>query len=83
MLSRQIVRLGGTASPATGTFHTKLRALKTWDERLALLGRGQGWVVRRLRKILPRIGDDSLFRDLTRMLDVHLRNIDRCAELRV
>lgn len=83
MLSRQIVRLGGTAGTATGAFHTKLRTLSAWDQRLALLDRGQGWVVRQLREILPRIGDDWLFRDLTRMLDTHLRNIERCAELRV
>lgn len=81
MLSRHIVRLGGTASPATGTFLAKLRALESWDQRFALLERGQSWVVRRLREMLPRIRDDGLHRDLSEMLDLHLRNIDRCTRL--
>lgn len=81
MLSRHIVRLGGTASPATGAFHAELRELEPWGQRLDLLDRGQDWVVRRLREALPRISDDGLRRDLADMLDIHVRNVDRCSAL--
>ncbi len=78
MLARNITRLRGAPSRATGAFYGKLAALETIGERLALLDRGQGWVVRKLRDALPRIRDDSLHRDLRDMLELHERNIERC-----
>jgi len=81
MLSKHIRRLGGEPSPATGSFYAKLMARKGEAERLALLDRGQNWVVLKLKEVLPRIGDDALHKDLANMLDVHERNIRHCAEL--
>lgn len=81
MLSRQIARLDGTPSRATGAFYDKILALDGEAARLDLLDRGQGWVVRKLREALPRIADDALHAELRDMLAVHERNIARCAGL--
>ncbi len=81
MLTGHIKRLGGTPSLATGAFYDKVMALRDADQRLDLLNRGQGWVVRRLQEALPRIGDGALRADLQDMLDVHARNIATCARL--
>lgn len=82
MLSRHIRRLGGLPSSATGAFYGKVIALKERDQRLDLLNRGQGWVVRQLREALPRIDDSALHADLRDMLAVHERNIEACTRLR-
>jgi 5-formyltetrahydrofolate cyclo-ligase len=82
MLTRQITRLGGTPSAATGAFYGKLLTLETPRERIDLLNRGQTWVVRKLQEALPRIGDGALHRDLKEMLAAHESNILRCANLR-
>ena len=81
MLTRHLKRLGGTPSTRTGEFYDKLVALDGTAERVDFLNRGQNWVVRKLRDGLQRIGDDSLHRDLTNMLDVHVQNIQRCEEM--
>ena len=81
MLSRHVRELGGTPSPATGAFYDKLVAISGFPEWLAFLNRGQGWVVRKLRDVLPRIRDDRLHDDLKVMLEVHEGNIRRCESL--
>jgi hypothetical protein len=81
MLFQHITRLGESPSRRTGAFHEKLAALETLDDRLELLNRGQGWVVRKLADAVPRIADESLRTDLQEMLDAHRRNIARCTEL--
>jgi len=43
--------------------------------RLALINRGQEWVVRKLRESIPRIADTQLAGDLTIMLTSHEENI--------
>jgi hypothetical protein len=83
MLRRHVARLGGTPSRKTGLFHDKVMALDGIGPRIALLNRGQGWVVRKLRDALPRIHDDALRRDLQEMLTVHERNIQDCGALPV
>jgi hypothetical protein len=81
MLFGHITRLGETPSKRTGAFHEKLAALDTLDDRLQLLNRGQGWVVRKLAEAVPTIADDGLRADLQAMLDAHTRNIERCTRL--
>lgn len=81
MLYRHIVRLDGTPSSAVGGFVEKLAQTETFIQRLELLNRGQGWVVRKLRDALPRIDDESLHADLTEMLLVHEQNIACCNTL--
>jgi len=81
MLTRHIVRLGGTPSRRTGAFYDKLMGVGDPARRLDLLNRGQGWVVRKLKDSLGRIHDDALHRDLMEMLDIHERNIASCNTL--
>ncbi|MGH6946868.1 MAG: DUF6306 domain-containing protein [Kiloniellales bacterium] len=81
MLTRHIVRLGGVPSTRTGAFYEKLAAADPGRAQLDLLNRGQGWVVRELRKALPKVGDEHLHKDLTEMLQVHQRNIEQCDSL--
>jgi hypothetical protein len=81
MLFAHITRLGGMPSRRTGPFHEKLAALETVDDRLELLNRGQGWVVRKLADALPTIVEPALRADLQAMLDAHVRNIASCTRL--
>jgi hypothetical protein len=75
MLLKQIERLGGTASPRMGAFHAKAMEIEDLKARLVFLNRGQGWVVRKLREMLPRVPDDALYVDLAHMLSSHVANI--------
>lgn len=76
MLLKQIERLGGDPSPRMGAFHAKAMEIEDLEARLVFLNRGQGWVVRKLREMLPRIpDDDALYVDLAHMLSSHVANI--------
>ena len=69
-------RLNGVPSPHTGAFYGKAMAISDLQDRLAFLNRGQAWVVKTLREVLPKIRDDELYRDLDAMLKSHERNIE-------
>lgn len=75
MLLGQIQRLGGTPSPRMGAFHAKAMEIEDLAARLVFLNRGQGWVVRKLREMMPRIQDETLYADLAHMLSSHVANI--------
>jgi hypothetical protein len=77
MLRKWISHLGGKASDQTGDFYGKCLAIPDPDERLTFLNRGQGWVVRKIREMLPKIRDDAMHADLKDMLEVHEANIAR------
>ncbi|HEY0941518.1 MAG TPA: DUF6306 domain-containing protein [Steroidobacter sp.] len=77
VLTKAILALGAKPSSRIGAFHEKAMAIDALPERLAFLNRGQGWVVKRLRALLPKVRDDSLHRALSSMLVAHERNIDR------
>ena len=79
MLIGAIRKLGGVPSEATGAFYVKVMALKDDRERLALVNRGQDWVVRKLRDALPKIEDGDLANDLSIMLTSHEENIAKVA----
>jgi 5-formyltetrahydrofolate cyclo-ligase len=81
MLTNHIRRLGGDPSRATGAFYDKVMSLEDSRQRIDLLNRGQGWVVRKLRDNLLRIEDLALRVDLQIMLAVHERNIATCTGL--
>jgi len=75
MLLRQIRVLGGVVSPRIGAFHAKAMAIENLKDRLVFLNRGQGWVVRKLRELTPRVHDPALHADLAHMLSSHVANI--------
>jgi len=79
MLAGQIGRLGGVPSRRCGAFYGKAMAIADPYERIAFVNRGQGWVVRKLAALLPRIRDDALHADLRRMHARHETNIDMAA----
>jgi hypothetical protein len=58
-----------------GGFYEKAMAIADVRARLAFVNRGQGWVVRKLREMLPRVRDDSLHGVLREMLAAHETNI--------
>ena len=80
MLLKQLKALGAPASTRIGAFQDKALAIEDLPERIAFLNRGQGWVVRKLREMLPKVRDDALHRDLTEMLQAHEVNIARANE---
>ncbi|MBY0319942.1 MAG: ferritin-like domain-containing protein [Reyranella sp.] len=75
MLLRRIRQLGGTASPRMGAFYEKAMAIDDIAERITFLNRGQGWVVRKLRELIPKVEDASLSAELHQMLSSHVANI--------
>jgi hypothetical protein len=77
MLLKQLKALGVPASIKVGAFQEKALAIAALPERMAFLNRGQGWVVKKLREMLPKVRDDSLHRDLAEMLASHETNIAR------
>lgn len=79
VLTKAIRDLGGEPSTATGAFFEKAAAIADLPERVKLINRGQGWVVRELRKTLPRIRDDALHARMRAMLDGHEANITRAS----
>ena len=75
MLIRHLKALGETPSTKVGAFYDKAMAIPDLAARIAFLNRGQGWVVRKLREILPRVCDDRLHADFAEMLQSHEANI--------
>ena len=80
MLLKQLKALGAPASTKIGAFQDKALAIEGLAERIAFLNRGQGWVVRKLTEMLPKVRDDALHRDLSDMLRSHEINIERASE---
>src|SRR5580704_18138987 len=74
-LFEALVELKAEPSHAVGDFYEKAMAIPSFEARLAFTNRGQGWVVRKLRELVPRVGDESLHTVLQAMLDAHVVNI--------
>src|SRR4029077_9343685 len=75
MLLGHIEALGEAPSRQVGAFYGKAMAISDVAERIRFLNRGQGWVVRKLRQMLPRVRNDRLHADLSEMLGSHESNI--------
>jgi len=75
VLFAALTDLGATPTEAVGDFYGKTMAIEGFEDRIAFVNRGQGWVVRKLEKLLPRIRDDRLHGALREMLDAHVVNI--------
>lgn len=76
-----IRRLHGAMSEKKGDFAQKVMLETSLRDRLRLLNRGQGWVVKRLDEVLGRELDGESRAFLGEMRAVHTRNIDRCEGL--
>ena len=63
-------------STKTGAFYEKAIAISDLNERLIFINRGQGWVVRRLSEIIPRLQDVNIRKQLEEMRDAHVDNIE-------
>jgi nitronate monooxygenase len=75
MLARHIKASGETPSTKVGAFYDRAMNIPDLRERIIFLNRGQGWVVRKLREMRPRVRDGRLYADLTAMLQSHETNI--------
>jgi uncharacterized protein YeaO (DUF488 family) len=75
MLVRHVKALGERPSANTGAFFDKAMAIADLEQRVVFLNRGQSWVVRKLREMLPRVRDDKLRGDLAAMLRSQEANI--------
>ena len=80
MLAGHIKSLGVRPTAQTGAFYGKAMAIADLRDRIVFLNRGQGWVVRKLRDLLPRVHDEQLHADLAEMLRSHEINIARANE---
>lgn len=77
-LHHAILRYGGIPSDRTGDFGRKVAALGSEGERLALMARGQAWVVKRLDALLAMPLDEETRTFLAEMREQHLENIEAC-----
>ena len=82
MLLKWLTHLGGEPSPRVGGFYEKCIAIADVAQRVAFLNRGQIWVVKRIREMLPKIRDDAMYADFSGMLDKHEENIVRAQPAR-
>jgi hypothetical protein len=71
MLLGPIKALGEVPSPRVGAFYGMAMAIADVAERITFLNRGQGWVMRKLREMLPRVRNARLHADLSEMLRSH------------
>ncbi len=76
MLVRNIEKLGAIPSKNVGDFLQRCMAIPDMGERIDFLNRGQGWVAKRLREVIPTVSDADLHSELQDMLDVHITNIE-------
>ena len=76
MLMNVIQSLDIEPSRKTGAFYEKAIAISDLKERLIFINRGQGWVVRRLSEIIPRIQNVNICKQLEEMRNAHVDNIE-------
>jgi hypothetical protein len=80
-LFRLLQARGAVPTKNIGAFADKVIALPTEAEQVALLVKGQAWVVRKIDEIPPvemNADEKSFFAD---MRDVHVVNIEKCKKL--
>ncbi|MBI4288968.1 MAG: hypothetical protein HY671_11135 [Chloroflexi bacterium] len=79
-LARSIRALGGVMSQERGDFAAKVQGQTSLKNKLQLLARGQGWVVKRLDVLLNKELPAEVTDFLQNMKVVHQRNIEWCNE---
>jgi len=80
MLIKSLQALDVTPSKAVGGFYEQAMAIPDVVARFVFVNRGQAWVVRKLKTLLPKVRADGLHADLLAMLAAHDHNITQ-AEL--
>lgn len=63
--------LGATPSQGIGDFYDKCMAIENLEDRLALVDKGQRWVLRKVEAILPRLDDVKLIDAMKDVRDRH------------
>jgi len=79
-LFRLVQARGAVPTKNVGAFADKVIALPTETEQVALLIKGQAWVVRKIDEIPPaetNAGEKAFFGD---MREVHVVNIEKCKQ---
>ena len=77
MLIRSLRTLEATPSEAVGGFYDQAMAIPDVVARFAFVNRGQAWVVRKLKTLLPTVRAEGLHADLLAMLAAHDHNITK------
>ena len=77
-LYRLIQARGGTPTDKVGGFAEKVLALPGEAERLALLIKGQSWVVRKIDEIPPADMNSAETEFFADMREAHVVNIEAC-----
>lgn len=68
--------LGFEPDNLVGDFADQCLAIADFGDRLRFLNRGQGWVAKKVAEALPRVRQETVQRQLARMLEDHRHNID-------
>lgn len=69
--------LGWVPDKVIGDFAQQCLAIENFTDRLRFLNRGQGWVAKQIREALPHIQHPAIQQQLTDMLEIHRRNLDK------
>lgn len=69
-----ILKLGELPTRERGAFYEKCMAISDMTERLALVDRGQKWVIRKLEALLPELTDPWLREQMEAVLATHRDN---------
>ncbi len=66
-----VLLLGGEPSRDRGAFYEKCMAIANLAERLALVDRGQEWVIRKVEALLEQVTHPQIREELQAVLDTH------------
>lgn len=77
VLMGAVKSMQATPSTQTGAFYGMAMDIADLPQRLTFLNRGQGWVVKKLKALVPKIRDERIQADLAAMLASHKDNIRR------
>lgn len=70
-----IIAYGGLPTDKTGDFIDKIKATAGETEKLVLLNKGQGWVVKKVEELINMVDKEDTLSFLKKMKDDHIRNI--------
>ncbi|MCQ4327203.1 diguanylate cyclase [Stutzerimonas stutzeri] len=71
-----LVLLGAEPGRERGAFYEKCMAIADLGERLALVDRGQKWVIRKLQALLEEVTHPQIRQELEAVLETHEINSD-------